>query len=79
MGLRAGYAISLILASFGLGMIVGPFVISVLTYAPCGYCADRNYGPGGDPVLAIAGISLLGVSAVVALNAWRPRLDPKIA
>ena len=70
--MRRGYQLAIVLAAIGFGLIIVPYTISAMTYVPCNYCSDRNYGPSGDPLLGIMGIFLLGLSAIAALNAWKP-------
>ena len=77
--MRWGGRVAAVLGTVGSAALMVAFIDSILT---CSQVSDLGCGPGhisygpiNDGLLFIAGVFLLGISAVIALNSWKLQVN----
>jgi len=77
--MRWGGRVAAVLGTIGSAVLIVGFIDSILT---CSQVSDLgcgpghiSYGPMNDGLLFIAGVFLLGIRAVIALDSWKLQVN----
>ena len=77
--MRRGDRVAAVLGTVGSAALMVAFIDSILT---CSQVSDLGCGPGhisygpiNDGLLFIAGVFVLGISAVIALDSWKLQVN----